>query len=334
MSDIANIPFGEVTAALLDEDNILNPRYLYRLSDLEGAELEALSSIWPRISLRRRKALMEDLEALTDSDYLLSFEAVSRMAAADEEPQVRIPAFQILLEFDPVDLIPRFLELCVDDPDRGVRECTVAGLGKFVYLGELDEIPDHLKDQIEDRLIQIVGGDDEPVVRRRALEALGYSSREEINDLIREAAHLNDLDWRASVLFAMGRSANRDWKAFVLDHLDHVKPKVRQEAARAAGELELREAKAALIELTGDIDDHVRAAAAWSLSEIGGRGVRERLETMLSESIDETEASFLETVLDNLSFTEDYAAFDLLEFDEDDLAGMLGEPHEDPEQAG
>ncbi len=57
------------------------------------------------------------------------------------------------------------------------------------------------------------------------------------------------------------------------------------------------------------------AAAVWSLSQIGGEDVRVTLERLMDGTDDPEEADFLEEALDNLSFTEDMANFDLFDID-------------------
>lgn len=325
MSNQVEIPFQQVIEALLDDQTILNPRYLYRLSDLEGADLLELRSRWPEISLRRRQALMEDLETLSEGDFLLSFEAISRLALEDSDPGVRLPALRILWEYDPTDLIPHLLELCVADPSPEVRASSATLLGKFVYLGEVDELPASKQQAIEEQLIRLIESDDQPLVRRRALEALAFSSREEVTPLIQVASQDHDEEWVASALFAMGRSLDGRWEEFVCSMLTHELAAIRLEAARAAGELELSTAVPALLDMLSDEDDGVRAAAIWSLSQIGGRGVRAALEELLEMTDDEEEADILETALDNLAFTEGHEGFALFDFSEEDLNNLLSQ---------
>ncbi len=121
MSEQNEISSQTLIDALLDESSVLSPRYLYRLSDLEGKDLALIKETWPKIALRRREALMEDLEAINEVDYLLSYEALSRIALDDPDPAVRLPAMRILWEYEPKDLIPVFLEMCQSDPDPEVR---------------------------------------------------------------------------------------------------------------------------------------------------------------------------------------------------------------------
>ncbi|NIW50379.1 MAG: hypothetical protein GWN30_38095, partial [Gammaproteobacteria bacterium] len=100
MDDISELPFQTLIDALLDEDTPFNPRYLYRLTDLEGDELNLFIQTWPQMALWRRQALMEDLNELGSVDDLLSFENIARSVIVDEDPQVRLLAVQILWEFE------------------------------------------------------------------------------------------------------------------------------------------------------------------------------------------------------------------------------------------
>ncbi len=46
-------------------------------------------------------------------------------------------------------------------------------------------------------------------------EALGFSSRPEVPDLIRQAYAIGQPEWMESSLFAMGRSADSIWETAV-----------------------------------------------------------------------------------------------------------------------
>jgi hypothetical protein len=73
---------------------------------------------------------------------------------------------------------------------------------------------------------------------------------------------------------------------------------------------------------TEDPDEDVQLAAIWSLSQIGGGGVRPLLERLFEETEDEEIGDLIEEALDNLSFTEDMASFDMLDIDVDQEAGF------------
>jgi HEAT repeat protein len=285
---------------------------------------------------------MEDIEELGESDMLLSFEALGRFALNDSDPKVRQLAIRTLWDYDASDLIPVLIDMMANDRDTEVRAAAASALGRFIYLGELEEIPEKTLHRVEDRLLQTCQGSADTLIRRRALEALGFSSREEVSRLIENAYASGDTDWMASALFAMGRSANEDWTPMVRDMLESLHPAIRLEAARAAGELEISASVPRLVELLNDSDDDVRLASIWSLSQVGGEGVREVLQKMYEETEDDSEAELLESALDNLSFTEDlqlYSILDLPDLDgyqevtdeelDDEIDDFLDEDDED-----
>lgn len=316
MSVPEEIQFTDVLEALLDTDNPLPARFLHRFSDLEDLELEALKATWLKIPPWRRQALLEDIAQLSKDDYLVSFESLGLFATSDPDAQVRLNAVRTLWEFENKSLVPTFINLLLSDPDVDVRASSATALGQYVYLGELDELPARRLREIEDLLLQVTIGSEAEAVRKSALESLGYSSREEVPGLIEKAFASMDEDWRSSALFAMGRSGNETWNNQVLSMLEHQHPDLRMEAARAAGELEIKEAVQQLMELLEDPFEAVREASIWSLSQIGGQGVREKLEELYDAAEDDEEIDFLESALDNLTFTEGMQLMPLLDLDE------------------
>lgn len=316
MTSTTQIPFDTLVAALLDESTPFPPRYLRRFTDLPLDEHKQLTETWPRISAWRRKALLEDLDELNTADTVLSFEAVCQVALGDSEPVVRKLAVRMLDEYENPEMIPTYLRLVKDDPDSEVRAAIASAMGAYIYQGELEKIAKSKQIAVEDCLLGLTQGTDAPLVRRRALESLGYSSREEVTPLIDQAYTSGKREWLVSALFAMGRSVNEIWGEKVLRMLDNEWPTVRAEAVTAAGELGLKEAGPRLMKLVEDDDDRVRTAAVWALSQIGGERVRALLEDLLEQVEDDDEAEFLEEALENLSFTEDENLF-LFDFDSD-----------------
>lgn len=311
------IPFTKLIEALLDENTPLSPRYLNRLSDLAPDDSASLEKTWPKISTRRREALLEDLEEIHMVDDLLSFEEVARLALKDSSSGVRRRAINILREYELVDLLPTFMHMSEHDPDPEVRAASAAALSTYIYMGEVEDISPKKLQQVEECLFRLTSGSDAPLVRRRALEALGFSSRKEVVGLIENAYASPDVDWLVTALFAMGRSANPRWNPQVLKMLTHQRPVVRAEAASAAGELEIKAAVPRLLDLLEDVDQDVRMASIWALSQVGGEGVRAALENMLETTDDDDESTQVDNALQNLEFTEEMKDLTLLEIPED-----------------
>ena len=243
-----------------------------------------------------------------------------RIALKDENPKVRASSIRLLWEAEDKKLVPVFVEMMEKDPDVEVRATAATGLGVYVYMGEIEEIPPSVLKTVENSLLAVTQGSDEALVRRRALESLGFSSRQEIPAILRKAFESKQPEWQESALFAMGRSADKDWEDIVLKEFDNSREAIRTEAIRAAGELELKSAHSRLLQILEEEpeNDDLWAAAVWSLSQIGGEEVRPTLEKLLDDSEDPDEIDFLEEALDNLSFTEDMGLFDMLEVDPDE----------------
>ena len=314
------LPFQKVVELLLDKSKDIPRRYFTEFSDIEPESLKSLLEAWPRIELGRKMLLLDRLNALANEDTLVSFDDLGRALLRDSEPQVRIRAMRLLIECEDARLVPLYIDLLTTDSNPAVRAEAASLLGIFVQLGEFEDIPADLHHQIEDVLLQVLNGEDEPAVRRRALEALGFSSRDEVPVLIESSFNRQDPDWKASAIFAMGRSNDERWADPVLRMIASENMAIRLAAVQASGELGLKSARPLLLRLLEDeFNDAIAGAAIWSLSQIGGEDVRLYLQTLLDHVEDDEQAVFLEEALDNLAFTEDMSSFDLLALDTDDL---------------
>ena len=302
-----NIPFNHILAALLNSQNIFPPTYLHHFSDLEGKDLESLRQAWPEISPQRRFTLLEDLEELAELDMLVSYGQMARLALNDTDPRVRTVAVRMLWEDDDPLLAPIFMKMMAADANTDVRAAAATALGVFIYQGEIEEFPEEMLRRVEDALLGVITSQEDKLIRRRALESMGFSSRKEVPGLIREAYITSDTDWLTSALFAMGRSADNVWAPDVMRMLHHPKGSVQLEAVRASGSLEMEGSRRVLLDLLEEEaqDPDMRLAVFWSLSQIGGEEVRETLEKIAEETEDEDELEYVEKALDNLSFTED-----------------------------
>lgn len=324
------ISFQKVLDSLQSDGRDFPRRYLQEFSDIGNLELKTLLDVWPRVALARKLTLLEDLIVLAGSDTLVSFDDFARALLTDPEPQVRTRSIRLLNECESTDLIPSYLDMLKNDPDLNVRAEAARILNIYVDLGELEEIPDTLYHQVEDGLLSSAASEDDPRVRRAALESLGYSSRPEVSTLIESSFRREDPHWTVSSLIAMGRSADERWADDVTRSLVNVDDRIRKAAVQAAGELSLKSARPLLLKMLGEEEeDTVLSAVIWSLSQIGGEDVRTYLENLLDQVEDEDQIAFLEEALDNLAFTEDLDRFDLFSIDPDD---NLVEIEEDEEE--
>ena len=308
--------FDQLLGDLANPQVALPVDQLDLLSDLDQAQMDRLIQVWPGLPEARRLLLVTHLGQLADTHFELSFERINRFALNDPAPDVRRVAIANLWECDDPTLAEPLRLTLVSDAEEAVRSAAADALGHFVYLGELDRLPGASQQQLEDALLAAVRADPGSPVSLRCLESLGYSSRREVPDLV-EAAYRSDVEERRrSALCAMGRSASTRWADSVVDALNSPSPALRAEAARAAGELELRRATATLIELLEDVKEEVRQASIWSLGQIGGQEAAEALESLLERSPDPQEAALIDDALENLAFLEAAPDLAMLDFDQ------------------
>jgi len=312
--------FSKTIALLLDLNQPFPPKELYQFSDLSPKDAGALEAAWTEIPVERRRSLMQDLAEIAEANYEVNFAAVFRLGLTDADVEVRAGAISGLWEEEDPELIAPFIEFLNTDPDATVRAAAATALGRYVYLGEIAEVPEEYLRRIESALLAVFTTKKDVLdVRRRALEAIAYSNRDEVPRLIEAAYASSESKYRISAVFAMGRSTDKRWTARVLAELENGTPEMRFEAARAAGELELSEAVPNLSKLAEDGDQQVREAAIWSLGQIGGPEARAALQKLLAAAA-EDDKEFIEDAVENLVFNEGLQDFALLALDEDDEA--------------
>jgi hypothetical protein len=314
-----NVDFQTILDALIDIDAPFSPVYLQRFSDLNPKDLREFKNAWPVVDPGRRVTFLEDLVETAEVDDLMSYDAIGWFLLEDSHGPIRALAIRLVWASQETRLAPVLLKMMETDSDAEVRYTAATGLGVYVYLGEIEEIPGDLLKRIEEALLKAAKTDSDVQLRRKALEALGFSSRPEVPDLIKNAYASGENAWLESALIAMGRSSNEIWGNTVFSNMDHPVDSVRYEAIRAAGELQFAPARQYLLDKIEEYDDEdLRIAAIWTLSQIGGEGVREYLEDLLENSEDDDEIDFLQESLENLNFTEDLASFNMLDVDADE----------------
>lgn len=315
--------FKSVITALLDEGKPFPKKYLSLFSDIDSASLRQLMEAWPRVPFPRKQELIMELDTLLDRDTIVSFDDLARALLNDPQASVKAGAMNLLAECEDVKLVPVYAKILADDPSPEARAAAARALNLFVDLGELDEIPESILHEVEQALLA-ASQDEAALVRRAALESLGYSSREEVPALIEAALQREDPDWQTSALIAMGRSSDERWSEIVIRMLLNEDPAVRIEAVKAAGELMQPAARLPLLRLLEEEEEpDILSAVIWSLSQVGGEDVRTYLENLLDRTEDDEEVKFIEDALANLSFNEDLQKFDMLAVDpEQDLVEL------------
>lgn len=315
------LSFQNVLDHLPDSKKEIPQSHLKYYSDLDPKSLRLFLDVWRGVKPPRKLILLDRLLSHLDSDMLVSYEEIGHALLDDADGEVRARAIRLLAESDDPELAAALMEIFLNDADLAPRLEAATLLGEFILLGELEKLNGELQGKIEDALIAVIRSDDNPTLRKRALEALSYSSRPEIAALIESAFERADPAWVASALRAMGRSHDERWNEIVLSKLLDDEPRIRFAAVEAAGELNIQEAGPILIQILEDEeeeDDDIAAASIWTLSQIGGDEARIYLVNLIEKTEDEDLIEYLEDALENLDFNEELNKFDLLSLDDED----------------
>ena len=321
----SDAPFQTVLDALVDTTSPFPGSFLTRFSDIQASDLNLLKNIWPTIKPKRRLSLVEELINLNEHSTIVCFDDVAVLFLEDEDTRVRTTGLRLLRNSEDFRLIPRLIRLLEKDKQVVVQAAAAGALGTFVLLGELDKISPEKLHQIEHALLPRITAANDDLIRRSALEAMGYSSRKEMDRLISDAFEESDPDWVASALVAMGRSSSEEWGMRILRSLIHPDSEVVMEAIRAAGMLNLAGAVEPLLEMLDsgeEMDKELRYAAIWALSEIGSEKASAALEALLENAETDEEADFVENAIENVDVGSESLGLDSLGLDEIDLENL------------
>lgn len=317
---MTELNFQSVLDHLLDSKKDIPQGHLQYYSDLDPKSLRLFLDVWKNVPANRKLLLLDTLTAHLDEDTLVSYEGIGKALLDDTSAEVRARALGLLAESDDPVLVDKIINIFQADTDLAPRLQAARLLGEFVLMGELEELEEDLLHRIEEALISVIRSDETPALRRQALEAFGYSGRDEAVAILESGYEREDPLWVSSALRAMGRSHDNRWNGSVTAKLLDADPRIRYAAAEAAGELNIEAAGPILIQMLEDEeeDDEVTMAAIWAISQIGGEDARAYILSLLENAEGEDIQDFLEGALENLDFNEELNKFDLLSLDEDD----------------
>ncbi len=291
--------FEQVLRDIADTEAPITAAIIYSLSHLRGDNLASLRERWPSFPVERRRLIMKRVAETSEMAFDLDFDALCKIGLEDDDDEVRVAAIDGLWDNSEMDFFHKLVGMVLDDPSVSVRAMAATALGRFLYMAEMDEFPAEPAREAQDILLELYRRDDESLeVRRRALEAISNTSREEVAGMIEEAYNSGERLMKVSAVFAMGRSCDRGrWSQIVLHEMGSRDPEIRFEAVRAAGELSIEDAVPLLKELSDSADREIKEAAIWALGEIGGGDVIELLQS-LSHAAESSEDYELQEVIE------------------------------------
>ncbi|MBN1679937.1 MAG: HEAT repeat domain-containing protein [Anaerolineae bacterium] len=305
---------------LRDPEAAFTAELVRGLSDLSGTHLDTFLGMWATMPTERRRSLITRLVETAETNFEFDYTTIITAALNDPDMDVRKTAIDGIFEESSHSTIRKLMTLAQEDPFFEVRAAAVSALGPFVLQGELGKLPATFNTRLQDTVLALYRNPNEALdVRRRALEAIANCGRDGVQELIRESYYADELLMRVSAVFAMGRSCDEVWEPHILEELDSEYPEMRYEAARAAGELELRKSLPRLIEMAYEDDREVQEMAVWALGEIGNKQARSVL-TQLAALAEESDDDELLDVITEAQSAATLAGEDVLPlFDFGDL---------------
>jgi len=297
---------------------------LFALSELAGERLKLFQAVWQELPDARRRNLIEALADLAEANFEVNFDAIYRHSLDDPDDVARATAIDGLWENEDPAFIGPFLNLLCADPSALVRASAATALGRYVLAGELEQLDAVIAARIRTELLTHFYMVDEMIdVRRRAIESAAYACVPEVSEALEVAYYHDDARMNASAVFGMGRSCDRRWRAIILKELQSTSPAMRYEAARASGELGLRQAVPALAQLVEDADIQVHEASIWALGQIGGPDAKRILGDAYADA-DEVTVDALDEAMAEIALQEGSLDLTLYEVDEE-LADKLSD---------
>ncbi|HEX2996245.1 MAG TPA: hypothetical protein VHP14_15575, partial [Anaerolineales bacterium] len=96
MMNTTSTSFQSVLDALLSSRKNFPRSYLQQFSDIGTLELKTLLDVWPQVKPSRKLTLLDELDALAETDTLVSFDDFARALLTDPEADVRVRAIRLL----------------------------------------------------------------------------------------------------------------------------------------------------------------------------------------------------------------------------------------------
>ncbi len=268
------------------------------LADLSRDDAAQFARQWRGLSAETRESVARQVLELAELRVDLHFGRALRLLLDDPSATIRQLATSALWEDEGADLPDRLLTLAAEDPSQDVVAQAVQSLAATCDRAAGGELDEALSRRLRDELLLLAAEPAQaPTVRRRALEVVAvFADDARVRPLIDAFYDADEPGFRASAVYAMGRTADSRWRPRIVDEFASDDAELRFEAARAAGELGDTETLPGLIELVGDEDPEVRQAAIGAMGRTGGRAALRALQRLV-ENAAESDTDAIEAAL-------------------------------------
>jgi HEAT repeat protein len=258
--------------------------FVESLSDLDRHGVTLMREAWPSVPEQRRVAAVRAMTSDAEQNIVRNYSRALLVAMDDENSEARLNALEGLWELSSFDLLELLLDRARTEQDASVRALIAQSLGRFAMQAELGELEPLEGTRVRQTLMDLLANDSSQLVRRRALESLGYFSDDaEVADEIEHAYESGNFDMRLSAIRAMGLQADSRWVSLCQEELSSDEPEVRYEAVTAVGQIGDPRSVSFVIDVLRDEDTEVRLAAIGALGALGGQMAVNALRSVAKE---------------------------------------------------
>lgn len=280
------------------------PVIVYGMSDLASEDLSQIAPIWLGLPAVYKHQVLRQLNETSEAAFELNFREIALASLDDASSLVRAAATDLLWTDESLETMRRMMQMAQDDTSPEVRARALAGLGRYMLLGEYGEIPH--ADALAAQTLALQSYRDESQtaeVRSRALESLANSNHPEVEKCIRGAYAHGNHSLKVSALFAMGRTCDKRWQDVLLSELRGSDNELVYEAVQACGHIQLEDSVQAIGELILSDDREIQLMSIWALGEIGGKRAFEILSNLADTETDDEVLDMIDEALDAASFS-------------------------------
>lgn len=299
-----------------EDVSVISSTIQYGLSDLLPEDEVKVSQVWDALPSSYKHMMIEALTHSSETNFELTYRFVGFLGLKDESALVRAAAIDLLWEDESSELMQMLLNIIRQDNSATVQASALSALGRFILLGEYDEISRTLATEAQQLTLKMYKDHQQSIeVRRRALEAIANSSLPQKDSLIREAYNSDNHLLKVSAVFSMGRTCDEKWQDVLIEELQGNDHELIYEAIRASGEIQLESSIEHLKHFIISDDREIQMMSVWALGEIGGKYAMELLSSLEEQTDDDELLDIISEAIDEASFSFTGSSFN---FDIDD----------------
>src|SRR4029079_3079137 len=128
----------------------------YGLSDLDNSSLQAFEPVWNKLSSEYKRKIITELAEASEDNFDFNYESLGYLALDDSDGGVRSAAIDLMWINESLSLMSRLVDLAENDASSELAARATSELGRFILLGEYEEIPETESVRVQDVVINLL----------------------------------------------------------------------------------------------------------------------------------------------------------------------------------